>query len=81
MFAIGLPMTPELGQQIERDLGAVKQALEPWEAGYGYFNFSETSADADELFDSTTYRLLQQVKARYDAEELFVSNHPVRPAR
>jgi hypothetical protein len=81
MFAIGLPMTPELGEQIVRDLGAVKQALEPWEAGYGYFNFSETSADADELFDSTTYRLLQQVKARYDAEELFVSNHPVRPAR
>ena len=47
MFAIGLPMTPELGEQIVRDLGAVQQALEPWEADYGYFNFSETSADAD----------------------------------
>jgi hypothetical protein len=36
--------------------------------------------DGDEQFDADTYALLQEVKDRYDADELIVSNHPIRPA-
>jgi len=81
MYAVGLPMTPELAAAIPPSIDGVKRALEPWATDHGYFNFSEAEVDADELFDESTYRLLQQIKSRYDADELFVSNHPVRPAR
>jgi UDP-N-acetylenolpyruvoylglucosamine reductase len=81
MYAVGLPMTPELAAAIPPSIERVKQALEPWKAEHTYFNFSEAETDADEMFDDSTYALLQQVKARHDADELFVSNHPVRPAR
>jgi UDP-N-acetylenolpyruvoylglucosamine reductase len=80
MFGVGIAMTPEMGEQAEADVAGIKRALEPWAAEHNYFNFSELDGDGDEQFDPETYRLLQEVKERYDASELFVANHPIRPA-
>jgi len=57
----------------------IQEALEPWST-HNYINFSEMGGDGDEQFDADTYALLQEVKDRYDADELIVSNHPIRPA-
>jgi hypothetical protein len=81
MFAVGMAMTPEMAAVTEGDVRRVQRALEPWAAGHNYFNFSELEGEGDEQFDPETYRLLQEVKDRYDADELIVSNHPIRPAQ
>jgi FAD/FMN-containing dehydrogenase len=81
MFAVGMAMTPEMAAVTEGDVRRVQRALEPWAAGHNYFNYSELEGDGDEQFDPETYRLLQEVKDRYDADELIVSNHPIRPAQ
>ncbi len=81
MFAVGMAMTPEMGEAVEADVSRVKEALQPWDAGHAYFNFSEMSGEGDEQFPADTYSRLQEVKALYDADEMIVSNHPIRPAR
>jgi FAD/FMN-containing dehydrogenase len=59
----------------------VKGALAPWEVARTYFNFSERPVDAARLYPSETYTRLRRIKAVYDPGELFVSNHPIPPAR
>ena len=44
MFGVGMPMTPELGQAIEAQLEKIDEAMEPWAADGGYFNFAERPA-------------------------------------
>jgi hypothetical protein len=79
MFAVGIAMTPEMHAAAEADVRRIQSALEPWSM-HNYFNFSEMPGGGDEQFDSETHRLLQEVKERYDADDLIVSNHPIRPA-
>ena len=31
MFAVGMPMTPEMGEAVEADVSRVKEALQPWD--------------------------------------------------
>jgi hypothetical protein len=57
----------------------VKQAMAPWSGGL-YLNFSEMEGETADGFDAATYARLCEVKARYDADDLFRSNHPVEPA-
>jgi FAD/FMN-containing dehydrogenase len=79
MFAVGIAMTPEMHAAAEADVRRIQSALEPWSM-HNYFNFSEMPGDGEEQFDSDTYALLQEVKERFDADELIVANHPIRPA-
>jgi hypothetical protein len=81
MFAVGIAMTPEMGAAAAADVNRVRAALEPWDAGHGYFNFSESDGEGDEQFPAHTYVRLQEVKAIYDPTEMIVSNHPIKPAR
>jgi FAD/FMN-containing dehydrogenase len=81
MFAVGIAMTPEMGAAAAADVNRVRAALEPWDAGHGYFNFSESDGEGDEQFPAHTYIRLQEVKAIYDPTEMIVSNHPIKPAR
>ena len=80
MFAVGIAPTPEMAEAAEADTRRIQRALAPWSAGHNYFNFSEMEGEGEEQFDPETYRLLQEVKERYDADEMIVSNHPIRPA-
>jgi UDP-N-acetylenolpyruvoylglucosamine reductase len=81
MFAVGMALTPEMGEATAADVRRIQAALKPWRAAYNYFNFSESGGEGEEQFDSETYALLQEVKERFDADEMIVSNHPIRPAR
>jgi hypothetical protein len=58
---------------------AVKDALTRWRAGYDYYNFVETPAEAGAVLPEASHRRLRQIKAMYDPDQLIVSAHPVRP--
>jgi hypothetical protein len=48
---------------------------------YDYYNFEETPAAARTVLPAASYRRLQQIKARYDPDQVIISAHPVWPAR
>jgi hypothetical protein len=77
MFGIGLPMTPELGQAIEAHLDRFDEAMQPWAAEGGYFNFAERPCDTDAILPPETCARLADVKRRYDPDNMIVSNHAV----
>ncbi len=78
-FAVGMAMTPEMKAAVSAHVERVTEALSPWAGGH-YLNFLESPTDAGEIYPETTHRRLRQVKARYDAGDLFLSNHPIAPA-
>ncbi|HEU4943604.1 MAG TPA: FAD-binding oxidoreductase [Solirubrobacterales bacterium] len=77
MLGIGLPMTPELGEAIKGHLDRMPEAMGPWAAEGGYFNFAERPCDADAILPAETCARLAEVKRRYDPENRIVANHPV----
>jgi len=80
MFAVGIPVDPEVGEAIERHAGALRERLAPWAADRAYLNFAERPTDAETAFPPEEYRRLREVRARYDPNDLFCANHPI-PAR
>jgi hypothetical protein len=77
MLGIGLPMTPELGQAIESHLDRLDEAMAPWAAEGGYFNFAERPCDADAILPAATCSRLAEVKRQWDPEGTIVANHVV----
>jgi hypothetical protein len=81
MFALGATPTPESQTAVERHVAAVKRALEPWDAGRAYMNFTQSKADGHALWGADAHARLRRVKAKWDAFDLFRADHPVTPAR
>jgi hypothetical protein len=79
LYGIGLPMAEGMAEPIAAHMVRVKQAMAPWRSG-AFLNFWETPGPAADGFDDATNARLSEVKARYDAGDLFRSNHPVEPA-
>jgi len=77
MFGIGMPMTPELGQAIEAHHDRLHEAMEPWAADGGYFNFAERPCDADAILPADVCARLGEVKRRYDPDSRILGNHAV----
>jgi FAD/FMN-containing dehydrogenase len=80
-FAVGIPMTPEIGEAIEAQLDRMHERLAPWKSRQMYLNFRERSNGSSEFYRPDVYRRLRRIKARYDASELIRSNHPIAPER
>jgi FAD binding domain/Berberine and berberine like len=79
LFGVGIAMGDGMAEAIGGHLERVKEALAPWRGGI-YLNFVEhPGRDVAEAFDEATYARLRDVKARYDAGDLFRSNHPIEP--
>jgi FAD/FMN-containing dehydrogenase len=74
-FSLGMPMTPELGEAIAGRLDALDEALAPWAAEGGYFNFAERPCDADAILPPDVCARLGEVKRRYDPDRVFRANH------
>jgi FAD binding domain len=81
IFAGGVTPTPEQGDAVRTHLRALKDALSPWRAGYDYYNFVETPAEAEVVLPPVSYQRLREIKATYDPDQAIISVHPVRPAR
>ena len=80
LFAVGIAPTPDLAEAARRKAQALKEALAPWHAGYDYYNFVETPAEAEVVLPPASYQRLREIKATYDPEQAIISAHPVRPA-
>lgn len=76
-FGVGIPMSPEIAEAIERSAGHVREVLSRWAAGRAYLNFAERPTDTETAFPPDVYRRLQEVRAHYDPDDLFCANHPV----
>jgi FAD/FMN-containing dehydrogenase len=78
MFAIGIPMGPEVAAQLVADVARIVEALGPWSRGRSYLNFAQSPTDTRTMFSEDAYRRLQDVKARYDASGTARADHPIR---
>ncbi|HKN92848.1 MAG TPA: FAD-binding oxidoreductase [Thermoleophilaceae bacterium] len=81
LFGVGLTPTEEIAEAVRSHVRVVLDTLSPWRAEYDYFNLREEAAGAEEVLPAESYRRLREIKARYDAGEMIVTGHPVRPAR
>jgi hypothetical protein len=77
MFGIGMPMTPELGTAIEERLDRLDEAMAPWAADGGYFNFAERPCDADAILPAAVCERLAAVKRSWDPDGRILANHVV----
>jgi FAD/FMN-containing dehydrogenase len=80
MFCGGIPVDAEVGAALARDVARVRDALAPWGAERDYLNFVEEPADVRRFFSPEVHARLRAVKRRYDPEDRFLANHPIRPA-
>jgi hypothetical protein len=75
LFGIGMVMSLEMGQAIQSHLDVVTEAMQPWAAEGGYFNFAERPCDADAILPAEVCARLIEVKRQWDPDGMIVSNH------
>ena len=80
MLGVGLPMTPEMGEAIDRHLDDLHETMAPWGAEGGYFNFAERPGEVETILPPETCARLGEVKRRWDPEGMIQANHAVSPA-
>jgi hypothetical protein len=77
MSAIGALMAPDAATTVPRDLDRIGEAMEPWTAEGGYFNFAERPCDTDAILPAETCARLAEVKRKWDPDGRIVGNHAV----
>lgn len=80
-FAAGIPMDPGVTAALEAHFALTRAALAPYESGSVYLNFAEQPVDTATIYPPDAYRRLREIKAAYDPDDRFCSNHPIPPAR
>jgi FAD/FMN-containing dehydrogenase len=80
LFAVGIPMSPEMEAGIERDVARLQRGLARWDSGRMYLNFAEEPRSGRSLFGEDGYARLRRVKTEVDPDNLFHANHQVEPA-
>jgi FAD/FMN-containing dehydrogenase len=79
-FAVGMPISPEVGAAIERDSRELMEMLDAYGHGRSYSNFAERAVDAAEFFPEETYRRLREVRRRVDPDGVMRANHEIAAA-
>lgn len=74
-LGIGALMAPEMAQPTEARLDQIADALDPWKAEGGYWNFAERACDADAILPADTCTRLAEVKRKWDPDGRVVANH------
>jgi FAD/FMN-containing dehydrogenase len=77
LYAVGATPTPDSAGPVRAHVRAVMDALAPWRAGYGPYNFDETPTGAAAVLPPASFRRLQQIKDAYDPDRVIISSHPV----
>ena len=70
-------MAPGASTAINTQLDALADALKPWDSGVKLTNFVDVPTDARTFYPPETFDRLQEVKRRYDPDNLFHANHPI----
>jgi hypothetical protein len=79
MFAAGLAAGPEMTAAARSQIDRIVDRFAFADAGSAYLNFTEEPASSERFFRPGTYSRLRQVKAAYDAGNVFRGNHEVPP--
>jgi hypothetical protein len=74
---IGMLMDPALREPIVGGLDKLANALDPWAAEGGFFNYAERPGEVDAIMPAETCRRLAEVKRRWDPDDLILANHSV----
>jgi hypothetical protein len=77
MLGIGMLMDSALRDPIESQLDKLADAMKPWAAEGGYFNYAERPADIDAILPQATCERLAHVKRSWDPDNLIRANHSV----
>jgi hypothetical protein len=80
MLALGMLMDPALREPIEGQLDKLHDALGPWAADGGYFNYAERPCDVEAILPEETCKRLSHVKKSWDPHNRIVANHLVAMA-
>jgi len=73
-----LAFDPEMLIAVEDHAQRILEAMAPWDSGRRYLNFTETRVDPRTIYPEATFDRLLAVKQRYDPNDMFRANHPVR---
>jgi hypothetical protein len=76
-LGVGMVMDLDMASAINGQLDLVSNALAPWDSGVTYANFVDIPIDTRTCYPPQTFERLQEVKARYDRDDLFRANHPI----
>jgi FAD/FMN-containing dehydrogenase len=76
-LGIGISMAPGQAEEMNRHLDLVEDALAPWATGGGYYNFAERPAEPKTLFSPESFERLLGIKASWDPDDVFRSNHQI----
>jgi hypothetical protein len=76
-FAVGMPISPEVGAAVERDSRELMAAMSEFGSGRAYSNFAERAVDASSFYAEETYRRLREIRSRVDPEGLLRANHEI----
>jgi FAD/FMN-containing dehydrogenase len=74
---VGMIMDRGAATAINTQLDALADALKPWDSGVRLTNFVDVPTDARTFYPPETFDRLQEVKSRYDPDNLFHANQPI----
>jgi hypothetical protein len=77
MLGIGMLMDPAMRDPIDAQLDKLADAMKPWAADGGYFNYAERPCDVDAILPAATCDRLAHVKRSWDPDNLIRANHSV----
>jgi hypothetical protein len=80
MLAVGMPMSAELGEAIDRHLDHLDETMDPWAGDGGYYNFAERPGDVEEILPAEVCARLAEVKRRWDPDGMILANHNLAAA-
>ena len=76
-LGVGMLLDPDMTSAVNTHLDLFCSALEPWDSGVKYANFVDVPIDTHGCYPPETFERLQEIKARYDGDDLFRANHPI----
>jgi hypothetical protein len=80
LFGVGMLMDPAMRDPIESRLDRMTDAIKPWAAEGGYYNYAERPCDVDAILPEETCKRLEHVKRSWDPDNLIRANHSVAMA-
>jgi hypothetical protein len=81
IYAVGAVMDEQIGRAVQDHLQVTRETMAPYSTGGSYLNFADRpGTDTALAFPDRVWRHLTEVKARFDPEDVFRSNHPIPPA-
>jgi hypothetical protein len=77
MLGIGMVMDPAMRDPVTTQLDKLTDAMSPWAAEGGYYNYAERPCDVDAILPAGTCTRLAHVKRSWDPDDRILANHSV----